>query len=363
VWRLRGSRLENDHALAPLRQQRGHGATGGARSDHDGIDGVTCLWKWHRLSIFSAAALVGSPPGVITVLNFREQSVLRFAIPAVFVLIWSTGFIVAKAVMPHADLQFYLVLRFGLTATVMGLAALAARSDWPQGRGWLTHLLAGVLMQGVYLCASYWAIAHGMAAGVMALLGALQPLFTALFLVFATRARFGAGTWGGLFIGFAGVACVLQPKLAATGPGSLTVASTLAALLSVISITAGALIQKWLPRIDLRSAGCVQNVGGACTAVVATAAAGSLHWDNSGVLWGALIWAVLVPSVIGTTLLMWMMRHGDATKVTALVLLAPPLAAVQAYVLFNETLTPVQFAGFVLALAGVLLARSARTAH
>jgi drug/metabolite transporter (DMT)-like permease len=286
---------------------------------------------------------------------------LRFAIPAIFALIWSTGFIVAKAVAPHADLQLYLVARFALTALVMGLAGLAVGADWPRGKGWLLHLLAGVLMQGIYLCASYWSIAHGMAAGVMALLGALQPLFTALYLVAATRARFGIKTWGGLMVGFAGVACVLAPKLAASGAGSLTVLSTLSALMSVASITAGALIQKWLPRVDLRSAACVQNVGGAVTAVVVTALAGSLHWDNTAVLWGALVWAVLVPSVVGTTLLMWMMRHGEATKVTALVLLAPPLAAVQAYILFNETLSPVQFVGFTLALAGVLLARSART--
>ncbi len=286
---------------------------------------------------------------------------LRFAVPAVFVLIWSTGFIVAKAVVPHADLQLYLVARFALTALVMGVAALAVGAGWPRGRGWPMHLLAGVLMQGIYLCASYWAIAHGMAAGVMALLGALQPLFTALYLVAATRARFGIGTWGGLLIGFAGVACVLAPKLSATGAGSLTLLSTLSALVSVAGITAGALIQKWLPRVDLRSAASVQNVGGAVTAAIATALAGSMHWDNTAVLWGALVWAVMVPSVVGTTLLIWMMRHGEATKVTALLLLAPPLAAVQAYILFKETLTPVQFAGFALALIGVLLARSART--
>ena len=287
---------------------------------------------------------------------------LRFAVPAVFVLIWSTGFIVAKAVAPHADLQLYLVARFALTALVMGLAAFAVGADWPRGRGWLPHLLAGVLMQGIYLCASYWSIAHGMAAGVMALLGALQPLFTALYLVAATRARFGMSTWGGLLVGFAGVACVLAPKLATNGAGSLTVLSTLSALVSVAAITAGALIQKWLPRVDLRSAASVQNIGGAVTAAAVTALAGSTHWDNTAVLWGALAWAVMIPSVIGTTLLMWMMRHGEATKVTALLLLAPPLAALQAYILFHETLSPIQFVGFALALVGVLLARSARTA-
>jgi drug/metabolite transporter (DMT)-like permease len=286
---------------------------------------------------------------------------LRFAIPVIFILIWSTGFIVAKAVAPHADLQLYLVVRFALTALVMGVAALLVGADWPRGKAWLTHLAAGVLMQGMYLCASYWSIGHGMPAGVMALLGALQPLFTALYLVAATRARLGVRTWVGLLVGFAGVACVLSPKLATAGTESLTALSTLAALLSVAAITAGALLQKWLPRVDLRSAACVQNVGGAVTAALATVFVGSTEWDNTAILWGALVWAVLVPSVIGTTLLMWMMRHGEATKVTALLLLAPPLAAVQAYLLFHETLSPVQFVGFTLALAGVLLARSAHT--
>jgi drug/metabolite transporter (DMT)-like permease len=162
-------------------------------------------------------------------------------------------------------------------------------------------------------------------------------------------------------VGFAGVACVLAPKLAAGGTGSITALSVFSALLSVVAITAGALVQKWLPRVDLRSAACIQNVGGTATAALALMFVGTLQWDGTPILWGALIWAVLVPSVIGTTLLMWMMRHGEATKVTALVLLAPPLAAIQAYLLFKETLSPIQFGGFVLALLGVLLARSART--
>jgi drug/metabolite transporter (DMT)-like permease len=279
-----------------------------------------------------------------------------------FVLIWSTGFIVARLVAPHANLQLYLLVRFALTAAVMGGAALAASVPWPRGKGLLAHLATGVLMQGVYLCASYWSISHGMTAGIMALLGALQPLFTALFLVLVTRVTLKAQTWSGLLVGFAGVACVLAPKIAATGPGSLTVLSTAAALLSVVAITAGALLQKWVPHTDLRSAAAVQNTGGVLVAVVMVLAFGAMPWDGTPILWGLLVWAVLVPSVIGTTLLMWMMRHGDATKVTALLLLVPPLAAVQGYLFFKETLTPIQVTGFALALLGVLLTRSARSA-
>jgi drug/metabolite transporter (DMT)-like permease len=283
---------------------------------------------------------------------------LRFGIPALFVLIWSSGFIVAKAAEPHADLQVYLVARFVLTAAVMGLAAAAMGAAWPRGRELRYHLLAGVLMQGVYLCASYWAIAQGMAAGVMALLGALQPVFTALFLVTARGAKLSGRTWTGLVIGFTGVALVLAPKLASTGTGSLTVLTVAAALFSVIAVTAGALVQKRLSATDIRSAASVQNLGGAAVAIVATSLVGTGQWDSAPILWASLAWAVLVPSVVGTTLLMWMMRHGEATKVTALILLVPPLAAIQAYFFFHETLLPLQFVGFTLALGGVLLARS-----
>lgn len=282
---------------------------------------------------------------------------LRLAVPILFVLIWSTGFIVAKAVTPHADLQLFLLARLSLTAIVMGVLAWVAGVAWPKGREIGRQLIAGALLQGVYLCLSYWAITHGMAAGVMALLGALQPLFTALF-VASTGKSLGSRTWIGLLIGFVGVGCVIEPKLAASGVGSLSIAAVTAALLSVVGVTIGALFQQWLVKVDLRSAASIQNVGGAAVALLTTSLVGTGTWDGSPILWGALVWAIIVPSVIGGSLLMWMMRHGDATKVTALILLVPPLAAVQAYLFFKETLSPIQFVGFVLALGGVLLART-----
>jgi drug/metabolite transporter (DMT)-like permease len=281
----------------------------------------------------------------------------RFLAPVLFVLIWSSGFIVAKAVKPHADLQLFIFVRLALTSLVMGIAAMAVRATWPRGKQFGVHLVAGSLMNGVYLCASYWAITQGMAAGVMALLGALQPVFTALYLA-ALGTRLGRRTWTGLFIGFAGVALVLAPKLASTGAGSLTVLSVASALFSVVAVTAGALVQKYLSATDIRAAASVQNLGGAAIAIVVTALVSTYQWDNTPMLYVGLVWAVIVPSVIGVSLLMWMMRHGEATKVTALILLAPPLAAIQAYFFFHETLMPLQFIGFAMALGGVLLARS-----
>jgi drug/metabolite transporter (DMT)-like permease len=199
-----------------------------------------------------------------------------------------------------------------------------------------------------------------MAAGVMALLGALQPLFTALFVVTFMGKMLPPRAWMGLFIGIAGVGLVLAPKLANHGVDSLTVLPVAAALVSVLALTGGTLVQKWLATTDLRVAASIQSVGAAMVAVVVALLVGTTRWDGMPLLYGALVWAVLVPSMIGTTLLMWMVRKGDATKATALLLLVPPIAALQAYLFFGERLAAVQFAGFALALGGVLLTRSAR---
>lgn len=285
---------------------------------------------------------------------------LHVAIPALFVLIWSTGFIAAKFAMPHGDLQFFLLIRLSITAVLLALLAqFAGVRVWPKGKQLFYQLLAGVLLQGVYLCFSYFAITRGMAAGVMALLGSLQPLFTALFVV-VSGARLSASVWMGLLIGFAGVACVLAPKLTSGGDDSLSLLAVGVALLSVVGVTAGSLLQKWLAPIDLRAAASIQNVGGAAVALIMTVLVGSTYWDGTLTLWAALSWSVIVASVIGTTLLVWMLRHGDATKVTALILLVPPLASIQAYFFFSETLSAIQVVGIVLALAGVLLVRSAK---
>jgi drug/metabolite transporter (DMT)-like permease len=273
------------------------------------------------------------------------------------VLIWSTGFIVAKAVLSHADLQLFLVARFSLTAVLMGCLALFAGARWPGARRAMPHLIAGALMQGIYLCSSFWAITHGMAAGVMALLGALQPLFTALIAVSIMGSTLRSRTWMGLVVGFVGVGFVLAPKVVSTGVGSLTLTAAGAALLSVLAVTTGTIVQKRLASTELWASACIQSFGAAIVAALSMIFIGTARWDGSSILWGALAWSVLVPSMVGTTLFVWMMRHGDATKVTALLLLVPPLAAVQAYIFFHETLASVQFIGFALALGGVLMTR------
>jgi drug/metabolite transporter (DMT)-like permease len=264
--------------------------------------------------------------GAPSALLRRVRFMIRSLAPALFVFCWSTAFIVARAAAPHADVQLFLLCRFASVTVLLGIAAAAAGARWPSPHNLAQHVAAGAVMMGLYLTLSFWAIAHGLPAGIMALVGALQPLFTAALML--SQAAVG-----------------LQCRYVAAG------------LLSIVALTFGTLAQRRLGSDDLRAAGCLQNFGAAIVAVLATCSVGTMRWDGSLVLWGTLLWAVLISSIVAQGLLMWMMRRGDPTRVTALMLLVPPLAAILAYILFDETLTPLQFAGFALALAGVMIAR------
>jgi len=291
--------------------------------------------------------------------------------PALFVILWSTGFVVARAIAPYADPNLFLLARFGGTAALFTCIALAQHAPWPRGREIGKHLFAGALLQGVYLGASYWAIAQGLSAGVMALLGALQPLLTSVLAAPLFGERLTMRRWQGLSLGLAGVVLVLMPKLraAATGVASSAGADAsgahadplvvvIVAVLAVGAITAGTLYQKTsLAKADIRSASALQNAGAAVVAALLALALGEHRWMASTTLWISLAWGIAMLSGVGVTLLVWMVRHGDAARATALLFLAPPLAALESWLLFGETLAPIQMAGFGVALAGVLIAR------
>jgi drug/metabolite transporter (DMT)-like permease len=285
---------------------------------------------------------------------------VRSLAPALFVLVWSTGFIVARAVTSHADVQWFLLWRFTAVAVLLGIAAILGKASWVSPKRVLRHLAVGAIMMGLYLTLSFWAIAQGLPAGIMALMGALQPLLTAAVTLARGRGPSSVAVWWGLLIGFLGVVLVLLPRLenSRLAAGSFAI---LAGVLAISALTMGTLAQKYVANDDLRVAGCLQNLGAALVALLAVAAIGAARWDGSAALWGLLAWAVLISSILAQSLLMWMMRRGEATHVTALMLLVPPVAALLAYMLFHETLSWLQLTGFALALAGVVLARRADT--
>jgi drug/metabolite transporter (DMT)-like permease len=276
------------------------------------------------------------------------------AVPLVFVLIWSTGFVVARLGMPHAPPLTFLSWRFALSALAFGVWLAWARPAWPQGRlQWLHLAVAGVLVHAGYLGGVWAAVKGGVAAGTAALIVSLQPVLTALWLSStSSESRILWRHWLGLALGFAGLVLVVWPKLG----GELNAFNLSLTILALLAITVGTLYQKrFVLPCDVRAANAVQI---AAAFVVTLPLA--LLLETEPMRWhpeliGALAWSVLVLTLGGSSLLVLLIQRGEAMRVTSLLYLVPPCTAVMAWALFGEALTMAVLLGIAITAAGVAL--------
>jgi drug/metabolite transporter (DMT)-like permease len=277
------------------------------------------------------------------------------AMPFIFVLIWSTGFIVAKYAAPHAPPLTFLLYRYAGVVLVLLPIVIAVRAPWPASLiEWRDIALVGVLLQAVYLGGVWVAIAHGMPAGVSALLVGVQPLATALF-AFTVGERATRVQWIGLAAGFVGITLVLSDRLTLAGVGGLALAVN---LLALAAITAGTLYQKRrVTHGDLRTASVIQFAASFLVTLPVAMATETLKVDHTVEFWLALAWSIVALSLVAITLLLVMIRRGRATDVASLMYLTPPMTALMAWLIFGELLGPLAWAGVIVAMAGVALVR------
>ncbi len=284
----------------------------------------------------------------------RTEAAVRFA-PALFVFLWSTGFIGAKLGLPHADPLAFLLLRFACVVALLAMLALALRRPWPSSPRQAGHIaVAGMLLHGGYLAGVFGAIKAGMASGTVALVVGLQPLVTAAIAGPLLGEAVGRRQWLGLTLGFGGVALVLsgQAQFAGIEPGALGLA-----LLALASISAGTIYQKRHGvGMDPWTGSALQFIAAALLLAPFALAFGSFRIDWTPRFAFALAWLVLVLSIGAISLLHLLIRRGAATRVAALFYLTPPTTAVLAWLVFDEPLTPQVVAGLGLAAFGVWLA-------
>ena len=275
------------------------------------------------------------------------------AMPAVFVLIWSTGFIVARYGMPYAPPLKFLAVRYVLSALCFLAWVRVARVRWPRERAQWGHLaLTGVLMQAGYLGGVWAAVRAGMGSGLIALLVGIQPVLTAVWLAIH-GGRITRRQWTGLALGFGGLVLVVLRKLDQSGEVSALTMSL--ALMALVSITAGTLYQKrFVAPCDVRAAGAIQLVAALlATLPFAALESDSIQWNPYSA--GAMAWSVLALSLGGSSLLYMLIQRGTATAVTSLLYLVPPCTALMAWLLFAEPITVPTLAGIALTAVGVSL--------
>ena len=297
-----------------------------------------------------------------------DRSAWVRALPAVFVLIWSTGFIVARFGMPHSPPFSFLLIRYLLSMACFVPWIVWAKVPWPQNRQQFLHLsVTGILMHAGYLGGVWAAVKTGMGSGLSALIVGIQPVLTAIWLS-AVHARTVSAAepggvqvsavtprqWLGLMLGLAGLLMVVWRKLTqGSALDHVNFLNMAFAVMALLCITAGTLYQKrFVQPCDVRSANTVQLFAAACvTLPLAWLEVESVDWVPE--MMGAMAWSVLGLTLGGSSLLYVLIQRGAAASVTSLMYLVPPTTALMAWVLFDEPITAMTLAGTALTALGV----------
>lgn len=273
-------------------------------------------------------------------------------------LIWSTGWISARFGAPYADPLSFLVIRYVIAGALLASLAVAVGAPWPRGRAALHAGLSGVLLHAIYLGGVWWAIARGLPAGISGLIAAVQPILTAFLAPTLAGERVTRLHWLGIGLGFVGIAIVLEPKLlGVTAQVSGLVWPILVNILAMVSVTFGTFYQKrFVQSGDLRCVTALQYAGAALATLPAALLTEEFRFDWNETLILTMAWSVLALSMGAIGLLLLLIRNGAVYRAAALIYLVPPAVALEAYLIFGETMSPLQIAGMAVAAVGVALA-------
>ena len=284
------------------------------------------------------------------------------AIAAAFVLAWASGFIVPRVFVPYAEPFTFVAWRNVGAALVLAAISAWIGARWPRAPEELAGLLwAGACLQGFAVMGLYWAVYWGLPVGLAALIGGLQPLFTALFAVMLLGEDLNAWQWCGIALGFAGLSFAVLPKVALS---EASLALLFAALLGVASMAYGSIYQKRFSQIgDAWSRTTWMFVGASIPSVAAAYVFehGQTNWQPA--LVAVYAWSVLVLAVGATMGLLLLIEKGQASRAASLLYLVPPTSALMAYVAFGESIGLVELLGFAVSAGGVVLVQTQQGKH
>lgn len=284
--------------------------------------------------------------------------------PALFVLLWSTGWVAAKYATRFADPLTFLALRYAVAAVLFYAVCRLAGVTWPRTPMAIVHaMVSGMLLHGFYLGMVWWAIGQGVPAGISGIIAGLQPLMTGIAAAFLISERLSFAQRLGLVLGFVGVALAVLPKVLAVDAGAIPALAVGINVFGMVFVSYGTIYQKrYLKEGDLRAVAVLQYVGACLVTLPAAWLLEDMRLEFGLGLIGVLAWSVIGISMGAVALLLYLIRRGSASKAASLIYLVPPLAALEAAVLFGEQLTAWMVAGTAIAVFGVYLTNRKVTA-
>jgi len=288
----------------------------------------------------------------------------RVGLPVLFVVLWSSAFVAAKSGVVYATPFAFLAVRFAIVAAIFASVSAAlyvlhkASKRAPKVTAPVTRqdvfgtVAVGILLHGISLGCSFYAMANGLGAALTALIVSTQPLLTTALAIVLFGEKPRGIQWLGIAIGFIGVIVVLSPSLGISAP----ILSLLASLLALIAITCGTLLQKKVGnQIGLLKSNVIQASAATLFFLILINTIEVPHIDWTPNFVGALAWQVLVVSTGAYIILMILIKRDSVAATTSLLFLVPPTTALIAHFWLGEPLTPTTIAGFCMASAGVYL--------
>ena len=271
-----------------------------------------------------------------------------FSLPTLFIIMWSSGYVVGKIGLPYAGPYMLIFLRFSSAAIIMLVVSLVTNAHWPKYYHQYFHLIVvGLLVQGIQFSALYTGMSFGVTAGVSALIVGTMPVFTAFFATLLMSEKVNFRQWFGAFLGVFGVGLVVIHN------GNLNLYANIwgyfFVIIALIGITAGTLYQKkFCTGFDLRTAGFIQLTTASIFVLFF-----AWHFEGFHAKWGLPLlatsaWLSLVNSIGAVTVLFILMKRGEASKVSSLFHLIPGVTAIMSYLILGETLSPIALIGFAI---------------
>jgi drug/metabolite transporter (DMT)-like permease len=278
--------------------------------------------------------------------------------PVAFILLWSSGWVAAEFGAMVSGPLVFLVIRFAVAIVCFAAIGVLSGARLPSSRSELSRIaISGVLLHGGYLGPVWWAIGHGVPAGLSGIIAGLQPLLTALAAPYVLDERLSRAQKIGLALGFLGVALAVLPKLQHQGAIGIPWFPVLINMLGMVSVTCGTIYQKrYLQGVDIRWAATLQYMAAIVVILPFALLLEPLHVEFGWQFVAVLAWSVLGTSVAAILLLLYLLNKGEVSRVASLVYLVPPLAALQAFLFLHETLTLPTIIGTAIVVAGVYLA-------
>ncbi|WP_447981845.1 DMT family transporter [Achromobacter kerstersii] len=279
-------------------------------------------------------------------MSLNRSSWTAYGSTALFVLLWSGGAIFAKWGLSYASAFGFLLLRFILALAALALICLWRKRWLPApGTRW-TVAVTGLLLIGSYSICYLLALDHGITPGVLATLLGAQPILTLAVM----ERRYSPARLAGLLLALSGLVMVVFQSI---GMARFSVAGMVFALAALLSMTAGAMLQKRVKQAPMDVLPLQYVVSLALCLVFAPFQPLRAEWGVGLVL--PLIWMGLVISVGATLLFYRMIQAGNLVNVTSLFYLVPAGTAALDYLILGNRLSVLSLAGMGAILLGLML--------